>query len=102
VTAAVTARSALAMVETAITRLRALLFISQGGHKVILVHGCQHLHLISVGGHVKVGGRLLPLMQALVDCCSVVCLGSKLLTEEEAKVDLQAGTVIIRRKKERF
>jgi len=90
------------MVETAITRLRALLFISQGGHKVILVHGCQHLHLISVGGHVKVGGRLLPLMQALVDCCSVVCLGSKLLTEEEAKVDLQAGTVIIRRKKERF
>lgn len=32
-------------------------------------------------------------MQALIDCCSVIRLGSKLLTEEESKVDLQAGTV---------
>ncbi len=32
-------------------------------------------------------------MQALIDCCSIIGLGSELLTEEEPKVDLQAGTI---------
>ncbi len=85
--------------STSYKRLTALLFISQSSHKVILVHGCQHLHLISVGGQVKVGGRFLPLMQAPVDCCSVIRLGGELLTEKKAKVDLQAGTVIKRQEK---
>jgi hypothetical protein len=87
-----TARTALAMVETAITRLSLTL------HQPRRPQSHPGSWLSAPSSHLctwtcQSGGHLLPLVQALIDCCSVIRLGSKLLTEEESKVDLQAGTV---------